>query len=267
MTLLSFRKSSYEAPNNRRSVSVRKIPNSRIGIGLTDCRGRGVVIAEVHSSSPLEGLVWPGEVIRSVHGMQLKMDAQNLSNALRAAQSLEIVVETPSALADARSVFLISNGDVETGRRGSGCGGMGLVLERDQSSGFARIASITAGSIAEATISRDSLAVGDLLVSVGGCGVLHETETAQEALAKLQSLSGEIGAVELRLVRPSGWAGADPIREPSRDDEICSPGRRHSYEAAWSPPPYENAHVTTLTSMLEHARFVSDGITSVRGHA
>ena len=123
MTLLSFRKSSTEAYSpNRRTVTACKLPNSRIGIGLSDCRGRGVVIAEVHSSSPLEGLVWPGEVIRSVRGMQGRVDATNLSNALRAAQSLEMIVETPLSIVDARSVFLLSNGDVETGRRGNGCG-------------------------------------------------------------------------------------------------------------------------------------------------
>ena len=94
------------------------------------------------------------------------------------------------------------------------------MLERDQSvasraSRRSRRAPLPRPPSAETAWQSASLAAG-------GCGVLHETETAQEALAKLQSLSGEIGAVELRLVAPP--AGLVPIPSVSCRDEICSAG-------------------------------------------
>jgi len=185
--------------SNSRLVEVSKLANSRVGVGLT-MRGRDVTIAQVAASSPLEGHVFPGDVInlsgngsaRLLDGLTSTRapDANVLAAAFHAASQLSIQVETPTLLTSAYSVFILaSNG-----------GDLGIEVDKDHETGRARVNYLAPGSAAATKVGRDVLAPGDLIVAVSEGGTLYDVATAKEAAAKLKHSAA--GAIELRVVRP-----------------------------------------------------------------
>jgi len=220
-----------------REVTVSKMGNSRVGIGLVN-RNRRVHIAQVAATSPLEGLVFPGDIINLAgngHGGKIldaltstrAPDAVALSAAFHAASVLTLSVETPEPLANARSVFiLMSQHDVE----------LGITLEKDPHTGRARIARLAPGSAAATRVDRDVLAPGDLVVAVAEGGVLYEVANVKEATARLDKRA-EGGAIELRVVRPL----MNPLS--SRSSRPSSAACRADLAPSMGvlPPPYTTA--------------------------
>jgi len=242
----AFTKSSREQPGRR--VRVSKMADARVGVGLVQA-GRSIQIAEVSAGSPLEGHVWPGDIIKGVAGQPLppRTDAHSLANVFCRANDLDIHVETPVALSDARTVFLIANAD-EPG----GATELGITLERDPSRGLARVASLTPGSLAATTVDRDSLARGDLIVAVGFGGVLVQVENPKECQALLAKATE--GAIELRVVRPDGWPVDRPRSAPWQYRRNSPPQHPPS-----PPPAYaECGALSTLTSLLDRSRIATE---------
>jgi len=189
--------------------------------------------------------VWPGDIIRGVAGAPLapRTDAHSLANVFSQASELDINVETPALLSDARTVFLIANAN-EPG----GATELGIHLDKDPSTGKARVTGLIPGSLAATTVDRSSLKRGDLIVAVGFGGALSQVGSMKECNALFAKLQAEDGAIELRVVRPSGW----PVDGPrsSWEPRAPSPPRRAS------PPPTYGA-LTTLTSLLEHSKLAA----------
>jgi hypothetical protein len=92
-------------PTNVRLVEVTKMAKSRVGVSLV-MHGRSVIVHHVESTSPFEGKVFPGDVISLASDGIISpkvLDANGLSQYIFAASSLSLCVETPAALASARS--------------------------------------------------------------------------------------------------------------------------------------------------------------------
>ena len=90
---------------NVRLVEVTKLAKSRVGVSLV-MHGRSVIVHHVESTSPFEGKVFPGDVISLASDGIISpkvLDANGLSQYIFAASSLSLCVETPAALASARS--------------------------------------------------------------------------------------------------------------------------------------------------------------------
>ena len=221
-----------------RNVEATKLPDSRIGVGLLQ-RGSAVIVHEVFASSPLEGLVWPGEIVKLKsmdHDHTLAanrplrpssacrtLSAKALSEHCWQSSKLELIVETPAAISNAKSTWLFCEAASE----------LGITVERDPESGRARIQSLVPGSVAATTVDRDSLSNGDIIVAIGVEGTLSGVSNHKEAMSKL---NGAVGAIELRVVRPSGWPA---IQRPER--AVRAPERStHSWETTSHPrpPPY-----------------------------
>jgi hypothetical protein len=234
-----------------------RVPALSVGIGLVD-RGRLIVVAEVFASSPLEGLLWPGDVIHGAGESQRSsplQSARKLASSLFATARVELSVETPADLAGATSAFLIA--PESAGPRAD----LGVQIEKDGASCFGRVAAITPGSVAAEVAGSvrgaPCLQEGDLLVAVGYGGALREALDWKEARDLVAAAASEGGAIELRVVRPGGmnettiWTQSSPNRAYDRMERPTSV----------SPPPYDACSTTsTLTAMLSHARLVNDDI-------
>jgi len=226
----------------RRVVSVSKLAESRVGIGLVH-KGRGVVaVAEVASTSPFEGLIFPGEIISLTPvangGLSstrsptpiVTADAVALSAAFFAASQLSLNVETPPLLVGAESVFLHSS-ELDSSLQ------LGIEVGKDRPSGFARIVRLTPGSIAATAAGPDALMPGDLIVAVSAGGTLYETSTVNDCYRVLKLY--EAGPIELRIVR----------REPSLSTQALSSrpssARTESVNAA-APPAYSSVMASQM---------------------
>jgi len=231
-------------------VRVSKLADSRVGVGLANGPGRTICVAEVFASSPLEGHIWPGDIIRGVAGTNLppRSDAASLANIFRIASDLDLSVETPRALSDARTVFLIC--------QAGGASEIGIMVDKDPSSSFARVSSLAPGSLAATELDRGSLRPGDLIVAVGFNGGLHQVSNVKDCAARLQAATG---AIELRVVRPGGWPTDDPRR-----CAVFSPQTVHvPQRGSTTPPPAYEEHcgaLSTLTAMLENSRLACDAL-------
>jgi len=204
-----------EAGSHRRLVSVSKLAESRVGVGLVHA-GRGIVtVAEVASTSPLEGLIFPGDIISMAPatGSSTRCptpsvstpDAVALSAAFFAASELNLNVETPAALVGARSIFLHSS-EMETT-----IVQLGIDLSKDRS-GFARVARLMPGSIAAAATGPDALMPGDLITAVSSGGTLHATKSVGDTASRLKLYEG--GPIELRIIRREA-SGSSTCSRPS----------------------------------------------------
>lgn len=71
--------------HNTRRVRVSKLADSRVGVGLANGPGRTICVAEVFASSPLEGHIWPGDIIRGVSGTNVRRLRQTHPMATRIA--------------------------------------------------------------------------------------------------------------------------------------------------------------------------------------
>lgn len=217
---------------DERIIETTKLPNSRIGIGLKNV-GKSVVISYVVASSPLEGKVFPGDIIRlsgdgrsSTRGPTLTnpgADAKIVAEAFYAASHLMLSVETPSSLANAESVFLLHSEGEE----------LGIQLDKCPVSGRARVSSLAPNSVAATRVSRHDLSVGDLIVACSEEGILHEVASAKDGSARLSVRSS--GAMEIRVVKPGenqppcNWSRPSSARSSRADTaealtaEICMP--------------------------------------------
>lgn len=170
-----------------------------MGIGIVDlCRGI-VGVSEVAATSPLEGLVFPGEHIQldrsaasSRWPSSAVSDAPTLSAAIFAASQLTLIVETPPSLTGSRSIYLH---DDEFGRDAE----LGIEIEKDRASGRARITGLRPGSRAARAVGDDALSPGDLIVAVSAGGTLYETADFGQAASRLKLHHGSF--IELRIVR------------------------------------------------------------------
>jgi len=185
----------------------------------------------------------------------LRCDAHSLASTFCHAADLDINVETPKALSDARTVFLVSTAD-EPG----GAHEVGIMLEKDPNTGMARVAGLIPGSLAATSIDRSSLERGDLIVAVGYGGALAQVDTVKECNAMLANQQVD-GAIELRVVRPGGW----PASRSKSSWECRSPS---PLQQPPSPPPayVECGALSTLTSLLEQSR-LHGRAGSLDGHA
>ena len=59
--------------DNARRILVSKLAGARVGIGLMQGARHMLQIAEVSSGSPLEGKVWPGDIVRGVGGAPVRL--------------------------------------------------------------------------------------------------------------------------------------------------------------------------------------------------
>ncbi len=239
MTLVADKQ--HESNSRARLVEVTKMANSRVGVGLV-MRGRSVIVHQVAATSPLEGKVFPGDVI-NLAGNGLRAanmidaltstrapDAHALSAAFHAASSLSITVETPALLASASSVFLlVSEAD-----------SLGIRVDKCPTTGRARVAHIEPMSAAATNLSRQDLAIGDLIVSVSEGGTLFDVADVKEAATRLNAC--ESGAVELRVVRAAEITAARPrsSRPASARPRTADPAMS-AFEHEPMPPAYTAA--------------------------
>lgn len=234
-----------------RQVQISKLPESRVGVGLVNL-GRGVVgVAEVAATSPLEGLIFPGDIIQlgatsasaGVSSTRCPTpaggtpDANALSAAFFAASDLCLTVETPPLLAEAQSIFLHSSELGDTLE-------LGIQVEKDTATGRARVARLKPDSIAASAVGCDALAPGDLIVAVSEGGTLHETDNASQVAARLKAYQG--GAVELRVVRSPGSQSSTRPSSASRASfspagYVPSPPSLPEPAFGLAPPAYTSA--------------------------
>ena len=144
-----------------------------------------------------------------------------------------LLVETPTLLENAQSVFLSCDGD------------LGIKVYADPQTGRACIAQLAAHRQVEPSefglpgspIGRDKLAPGDLIVAISEGGTLHNVANSKEATARLKA--DQTGTVELRIVRPS-----------SSDSEAWSPRATVSMPmspASNAPRTYESPRAILST--------------------
>jgi len=191
--------------DNRRQVQISKEPASRVGVGLVNLRKGVVGVAEVAATSPLKGLIFPGDIIQpgttstATPNVGSSPDADGLSAFFFATSELALTVETPPLRAEAQSVFLRSSELGETPE-------LGIQVDKEPVTGRARVSRLKPDSIATAAVGGNVLAPGDLIVAVSEGGTLYETSNASQVVARLKAY--RCGAVELRVVRSAGSRAA-----------------------------------------------------------
>ena len=184
--------------------------------------------------SPLEGRVFPGDIINLSGNNGARPDAHALSAAFHASAHLVLTVETPTLLAHASSVFLLPSAHDD----------LGIQVDKDPETGRARVVGLAPGSVAATKVGRDSLAPGDLIVAVSEAGTLYDVPTAKEAAARLKVTGG--GTTELRVVRPQAQALRSARSPASRPTSARPMGAEYAPQPAFdifAPPPAYQAAV------------------------
>ena len=246
-----------------RTVMIEKNMGDRLGVGLADAPGKGIIVSELHSWSELAGLVEVGDKILSLYDLPLS-SAKSAAHIFRDSAELRLSVVTPAALNGSMRVDL---------NKPSRSSDTGISFERDSSTGLARV------RCRFHDVEGGGPASGDIVVGIAFGGVAYEITSPKQATAKLREAPA--GNVQLILVRAEvrSWSPrSSPSRSPTGDsylandseaseastlhglDGLAGPSRIDRRRARIDPGP--PASVASLTSMLEHCRGVTEDIRS-----
>ena len=217
-----------------RTITITKTAGTRVGLSLASNKS-GVLVSSVAYSSPLYGLVHPGDII-------CHPNAAEIAKHCTTASTLTLNVETPYE-ADASvstNLLLVKVANLKN-----------LDLVKDRATGLACLRCAPKGYQADLEVglawaATQDLQAGDLIVAVGvaptsaatvGSAAFHYTSCKSEVLQRLSEAEQAGTAVELRVARvcvarrtvptpPSSrpaTASANVGRRPSLDDSSRGP--------------------------------------------